>query len=169
MLCQGSISLAVLTWMPLDKYWLKKKNNKNISRVVIVNESTWENISMCNAFRKIGNNVINKRLTGLRSSCCFGDDLLQVQWFEGISVYRLTSDVCCLIISMFTSLTKISIPCHEATSSLRRWSSLCNLSEICIWLSARYQILPNRILLFLFWPGKAQSTSIPVPHTNASQ
>ena len=37
------------------------------------------NISMCNAFRKIGNNVINKRLTGLRSSCCFGDDLLQAQ------------------------------------------------------------------------------------------
>ena len=93
MLCQGSISLAVLNWMPLDKYWLKKKNNKNISRVVIINECTWENIGMCNAFRKIGNNVINKRLTGLRSSCCFGDDLLQVQWFEGISVYRLTSDV----------------------------------------------------------------------------
>ena len=55
---------------------------------------------MCNAFRKIVNNVINKRLTGLRSSCCFGDDLLQVQCFEGISVpisvHRLTSDVCLL-------------------------------------------------------------------------
>ena len=65
---------------------------------------------MCNAFRKIGNNVINKRLTGLRSSRCFGDDLIQVHGFEGISVYCLTPDVCCLIISMFTSPAKISIP-----------------------------------------------------------
>ena len=97
---------------------------------MIANECTWENISMCNASRKIGNNVINQRLTGLSSSFCFGDDLLQVPWFEGISAYRLTSDVCCLIISMFTSPAKFSIPSHEATSSLRRSSSFCNLSEI---------------------------------------
>ena len=43
MLCQGSISLALLNWMPLDKYWFKKNNNnnKNIRRVVIPNECTW--------------------------------------------------------------------------------------------------------------------------------
>ena len=62
---------------------------------------------MCNASRKIGNNVINKRLTGLSSSCCFGrgGSIGRVQgvrpppgmtcgflmWFIGVEVEQETS------------------------------------------------------------------------------
>ena len=59
---------------------------------------------------------------------------------------------------VFTSSAKVSIPSHEAATSLRRSSTLCNQLE----KTFSPIDVPNRISLFL--KGKNQSTSVPVPH-----
>ena len=105
---RAPFKLALLNWMPLDKS-VRGRTSVFVTRLgrLVITSST----SVLLDF------VV---LVALATTCFKFSD-------SRISLYRLTSDVCCLIISMFTSPAKIC-PSHEATSSLGRSSSLCNLA-----------------------------------------